>query len=393
MYTVKRKSKTSKSGFTWSVRFNYEDCYGQAKQFSKSGFGTKKQALEYGTKKRIELEENGGVEYNSDKTFNEVYYEYMDVEGQHKYAPSTVLAYESKFKKYIKNDIGQIKIKDLHYAQMQKYFNKFTNWTKGTNTNIKKVFCFTFKYALRCGYIKENPMPMVEVRGNKEKKERDIVTYEQLESLVDSLLTTKQGKHVGFSCYSMCIFLYIGYYLGTRKAETLAFTKEDFDFDNNWVYIDKQLEYLGLTTDKYHVINRMKTNCSKAKLPLCLPLKEILQEWFKYNPYDVVCCKEDGSYMSPITVNRTLGDNAKSLGFYFTSHMLRHTYITNLVNNGVDVKTASILARHSNITTTLQIYTHASEKNLEKAIQTTFDNEKYIKSDKKVTNHENSLLN
>ncbi len=393
MYTLKRKSKKFKSGFSWSVRFNYEDSYGIVKQFSKSGFETKKQALDFGTKKKMELEENGGILYNIDKTFNEVYEEYMEVEGFQKYAPSTILMYQSKFKNYIKNDIGQIKIKDLHYAKLQKYFNKFTEGTKGTHTNIKKVFCVTFKYALRCGYIKENPMPMIEVRGDKEETEKDVITYEQLESLVDSLLTTKQGKHVGFSCYSMCIFLYIGYYLGTRKAETLALTKDDIDFDNDFVYIDKQLEYLGLTNNEFHSVNRMKTKDSKSKLPLCLPLKQILQEWFKYNPYDLICCKEDGSFMNPTTINHTLSENAKSLGFYFTSHMLRHTFITNLVNSGVDVKTTSKLARHSNVTTTLQVYTHVSEKNLENAIDTTFNKEKYIKSDKKVTNCENPLLN
>ena len=42
----------------------------------------------------------------------------------------------------------------------------------------------------------------------------------------------------------------------------------------------------------------------------------------------------------------------------FTAHWLRHTYITLLYLSGVDVMTAKELAGHSDIKTTLEIYTH-----------------------------------
>lgn len=42
----------------------------------------------------------------------------------------------------------------------------------------------------------------------------------------------------------------------------------------------------------------------------------------------------------------------------FTAHWLRHTYITLLYLSGVDVMTAKELAGHSEISTTLEIYTH-----------------------------------
>ncbi len=38
--------------------------------------------------------------------------------------------------------------------------------------------------------------------------------------------------------------------------------------------------------------------------------------------------------------------------------MLRHTYVTMLVINIVDLKTVQDLMRHSNINTTMSIYTH-----------------------------------
>jgi hypothetical protein len=43
---------------------------------------------------------------------------------------------------------------------------------------------------------------------------------------------------------------------------------------------------------------------------------------------------------------------------YADFHALRHSYITNVVNSGVNVKTAQSLARHSTITLTMDRYTH-----------------------------------
>lgn len=42
----------------------------------------------------------------------------------------------------------------------------------------------------------------------------------------------------------------------------------------------------------------------------------------------------------------------------FRLHELRHTYITNLLLAGVDVKTVQVLAGHEHAKITLDIYTH-----------------------------------
>jgi site-specific recombinase XerD len=50
--------------------------------------------------------------------------------------------------------------------------------------------------------------------------------------------------------------------------------------------------------------------------------------------------------------------------FYVTPHILRHTFITELYYAGVDLKTAQYLAGHSDIKTTLKIYTHLDNEKL-----------------------------
>lgn len=373
MYFQKRESKKDKKGYVWVVKFYYKDELGIKRRFSKSGFTSKVEAEKYGIKMQNELEKNHGKKAPSNLTFEDVFNEYMEVEGKYKYAKSTEMYYRNTYKNHVKKNIGQLKITDLHYLSIQKYFNSLDQLGKATNKNIKKVFCVTFKYAQKVGYIRENPMPMVEIRGIDKKTEYEIVTIDQIERLVDSLLEEKQGRKVTFSSYSMCVFLYLGYYLGTRKSETLALTKDDVDFQNNFVYISKRLEYHGLKRSEFHSTDRMKTKGSKSKIPLCLPLKEILLQWFQYNPYDLICCMEDGDFLSPYNVDCVLSKHSKKLGFKFRSHMLRHSFVSNLIHSGVDVKTTAELARHSDVRTTLQVYTQVSEADKVEAIQNTFN--------------------
>ena len=89
MYFQKRESKKNKKGYTWTVKFYYKDEYGIKKRFAKSGFASKADAEKFGIKKQQELLENDGKMDAINLTFDEVFEEYMEVEGKYKYAKST----------------------------------------------------------------------------------------------------------------------------------------------------------------------------------------------------------------------------------------------------------------------------------------------------------------
>mgnify|MGYP004695699651 FL=1 len=49
------------------------------------------------------------------------------------------------------------------------------------------------------------------------------------------------------------------------------------------------------------------------------------------------------------------------IDFHVTPHILRHTYITNLIRNGMNIKQVQQQAGHDDIKTTLKIYAHVQE--------------------------------
>lgn len=170
---------------------------------------------------------------------------------------------------------------------------------------------------------------------------------------------------------SYCIAIYIGYYTGLRISEILALQKDDFDFLNMEVSITKRLE--SKDTEKgLYITDRLKSHASRSVLPICERLKDILFDWFMNNPYDWVCCNGKGEFLRYELFDRTVRQHANELGIEFHSHMLRHSFVSNLVKHNVSPKIISELTRHANVSTTLNIYAHADEQEKRKAIDITF---------------------
>lgn len=102
-------------------------------------------------------------------------------------------------------------------------------------------------------------------------------------------------------------------------------------------------------------------------------LKDVIIDWFKVNPYSKAICDVEGFYINPDVMGIDVKKVARTLDISFNFHMLRHTYATMLVTNNVDLKTAQDLMRHSNINTTMSIYTHIQEKHKLDTVNSIFD--------------------
>ena len=83
-----------------------------------------------------------------------------------------------------------------------------------------------------------------------------------------------------------------------------------------------------------------------------------------YKEISFVCLREDGCLELPATVEsacRTARKKVSELeGFHFPS--LRHTYTTNLLSHGAQPKDVQELLGHSDVSTTMNVYAHATRE-------------------------------
>ena len=144
------------------------------------------------------------------------------------------------------------------------------------------------------------------------------------------------------------------------------------------------------------ILTELKTKAAERNIPLPDCLAECLKEAKKKSTSDYVVANRDGEPLSytqfkrlwQYIVTRTakprkarklvdgkyvnymlypkLGEKARnnghvvySLDFEVTPHMLRHTYITNLIHSSVDPKTVQYLAGHESSKITMDIYAKA----------------------------------
>ena len=374
------REREGKKGITYQVYFPYKNELGISCIYRKGGFNTKKEAKAHETLLKAQIAKNGYLNQDCELTLDHVFKGYFETFKKRKVSKATIQHYENIYKNHIKQALGHYKIIKLKYPTLQKYFNECSNLSKGLQENIKKVLNNVFKYACKCCYIENNPVSLVDLTGIEPTEKKKTITYQELEMIIET--TKNRDCKDSFRNYSIVISLYIGYYSGLRLCETLALEKSDFDFINNEIHITKQLDCIGKQTKVLKTTNKLKTNSSSAVIPLAEPLKEILVKWFNKNPYNNVICDIEGNYIHDSFIKTTLKQISKKTNIYFHFHMLRHTFISNLANNGVEPQIAKELARHSDIATTMNIYTHVNEDKQKQAINNVFGS----KSVKKVSN-------
>lgn len=101
-----------------------------------------------------------------------------------------------------------------------------------------------------------------------------------------------------------------------------------------------------------------------ARIPVCTRLRNELARYGRrldfsdYSPYS-------SNYWLGIAARAAFGDSMQGRA---GNHRLRHSFASNLIRSGVNVRAVQKLMRHSNIQTTLNIYAHLLDSDLAEAV-------------------------
>lgn len=224
---------------------------------------------------------------------------------------------------------------------------------------IKAIYSSMLDFAVINGYIKFNPCHSVKTPKGLPKSKR----YAPTDAEVKKIIESKNSANGFFAFFLLCT--------GLRKSEALALTKEDINLETREITITKSLDYANGGNP---VTKSTKTESSNRVIPIINILFEPLQVWMKrcdniIFPSPKSNRNPGGGYMTDKAYEVMWTKYCQETGLNITAHQIRHGTATIMFESGVDVYTAKEILGHSNINTTMSIYTELRAKQRAKSIE------------------------
>ena len=260
---------------------------------------------------------------------------------------STYRKYANIYKMHIRDTFGCLTVHEISLEIIEKSLSKEMSASlyKSIYCVLNQIlsygnrYCSTPKIHLKTENLRTVPKPVQTLTAADQQK---LCRY-----LLSDLDSCKLG-------------ILICLYMGLRLGEICALKWEDIDFQRKTIHINRTVQRIQVgQEDKKTVLQEgpPKTLCSVREIPIPEFLCPLL-----------LSCKDDGAYvlnkfspMEPRTYQYKFYSYLnKAFVKKFHFHALRHTFATNCISNGADVKSVSEMLGHSNVNITLNKYVHPS---------------------------------
>lgn len=343
---------------------------GKRIRIRKAGFLAFKDAQNFLNKELLKLSAKKELEKNQHlMTFQEVSEQWL-IYHETQVKESTYNTDVRNIKNKILPWFGEIIINRIDVRICQKAVNKWYS-TMVKAANMISLTNRIFKFAINQGYCSDNPMSKVIRPKNTYKEDYDAPFYDK-ETLSKFLSHVKSDEP--FKGYVM---LHTLAYTGLRRGELFALQWMDINFKVGTITVNHNLSYNSKT--KEHRLVSPKTKSSKRTISLDKKTLSILNEWRKYQlqelftfgihanrPEQIVFTLHDNQYMRPHYLRGIMERTIKKYELpHMTIHGLRHTHCSLLFSAKVPMDQVKERLGHSDITTTLNIYNHITNNEIE----------------------------
>lgn len=201
----------------------------------------------------------------------------------------------------------------------------------------------------------------------RETKEKGICRYSdgEVRRIVDYAISHPSPQ-------TMAVILTLS--TGMRIGEVCALRWKDVDFNEKVIHVRNNIERVY---DVYNhktsiVFHEGKTETARRKIPITGEVLKMMKDFSRVctPDYFVATCREN--FTEPRTFRnfyRSFILDKVGLDRCIKFHGLRHTFASKLVESNVPVKIVSELLGHSDVSTTLNTYSHPSDEMKRKAVQ------------------------
>ena len=276
--------------------------------------------------------------------FYDLYNFNMKNETNKLYNVLTLKGYSEKTKKsYIGHlsrflQFTDVKPEELKRNNLEKYMFHLLNDKNNSHSFVNQAI-----NSLKIYYSEVLNLGRIHYEIPRPKKENKLPNILSEEEVIKILKGVRNLKHRAI--------LFITYSAGLRVGEVVRLKVSDIDSDRMLIHI---VQGKG-RKDRYTVLSEITLN--------------ILREYFKvYKPkYWLFPGQDKNKPLSERTVQKvfkTACENA-NLNKCVTTHSLRHSFATHLLENGTDLRYIQELLGHKNSKTT-EIYTHVSKRSIQK---------------------------
>lgn len=265
------------------------------------------------------------------------------------------LKYGQITKTDIEKHIKELRDKNLSYSIVKKSYDALNSF---------------YRYTVLNDMLEHNPVDKVKVPTKKEYKPPKNIEWlnsSDIELFCNQAVTILPYSLKPQYQYGFCLCANI--YMGLRVGELLALNWSDIDFENDLVYITKQLQAVdnpdydennpkemkrqGINKQIF-IIEHSTKNYQNRIIPLNSTAKYFLSLQHKYSSFtkgnDFVCCTRDGKHAQPSYIKSTINKIEKSAGTecrYSGTHIIRHTCASLYYERNVPTEIIASILGHS----------------------------------------------
>jgi len=341
----------------WKFRTYTEDLYGQRKQFQKSGFRTKREAMQ-AEMEFINKYSNGCC----NMTFGElwgIYEKHIELKLKYNSYRTIKTRVEKHVLPYFK-DYKLEKINAAIYTRWQKIMED-KGYSYKYKSSMHGAIRTMLNYAIKFYGLETNIASKVGnfSKRNEIPKQPDVWSYEEFKKFID-VVDNEMYK----------LFFETLYYTGIRKGECLALTWNDLQ--GKYLYINKTMTRQKI--DGVNQVNSPKTTTSHRKVKITEKLLLKLNAYkerchrfvgFENSWYIFGCLKP----LATTTVARKKDLYCEKAGVKkIKIHDFRHSHVSLLLSKNVPITVIADRLGHSDKEITLNTYSHMLPGDENKAV-------------------------
>lgn len=277
--------------------------------------------------------------------------------------PSSSVKYQNIIENHILPELGHKKMRELNSDLFYTFLN-----TQGNSGNKKNggtlstsslqtmlyILNATIKYA-----ASNNMITLFSIRLTGSGK--DAASVQTLEQHEENALDIFLSTHISRRNLGILLSLYCG----LRIGEICALQWTDIDTQNATLYVHRTVQRIatpsGKSKTKIH-IGPPKSKTSMRAIPVPSFLVPIIFGLAKEDPPNAyILAGSISKPLEPRTFQNYFNQVLNYAGIKKVKyHTLRHTFATNCVALGFDIKSLSEILGHSNVSVTLNKYVHPS---------------------------------